>query len=105
MGRPKGEHDKEFRGTIDKKIVVRQNKVLGTVWSMSPDMSNIIPTEAQLAQRAKFKRAQNYAKKFLSTPANNAFYKEKCGPEQRPHNVLISELIKGITPFSADEKE
>lgn len=105
MGRPKGEHDKEFRGTIDNKIVVRQNKVLGTVWSKSPDMSNIVPTEAQIAQRARFRRAQNYAKKFLSNPNNKAYYRELCGPGQRPHNILISELLKGITPFPADEKE
>ncbi|MEJ7692750.1 hypothetical protein [Daejeonella sp.] len=103
MGRPKGEFDKEFRGTIAKKVVIRQNKVLGTILSAYPDMSNIIPSEAQLAQRDKLRRAQNYAKVFLSNPANKAFYKERCGPRQRPHNVLISELMKGITPFPPEQ--
>lgn len=102
MGRPKEPFDKEFRGTIDKTVVIRQNKVLGTIWSAYPDMSNIKPTEAQIAQRAIFSKAQNYAKKFLSNPENKAFYKAKCGPRQRPHNVLISELLKGLTPFPPD---
>ncbi len=103
MGRPKGSFDKEFRGTIDKKVVVRQNKVLGTILSVYPDMSKIVPSEAQLAQRAKLRRAQNYTKVLLSDPAIKAFYKERCGPRQRPHNILISELMKGITPFPPDQ--
>ena len=100
MGRPKEPYDKEFRGTIDG-IVVRQNKVLGTIWSASPDMSNVIPSANQLKQREKFAKAQRYAKEFLSVPANKAFYKELCKPGQRPHNVLISELLKGVTLFPA----
>lgn len=103
MGRPKEPYDKVFRGTIDG-IVIRQNKVLGTIWSASPDMSNIIPSEDQLQQREKFAKAQRYAKKFLSVPSNKAFYKALCKPRQRPHNVLISELLKGITPFLPNEE-
>ncbi len=103
MGRPKGPYDKKFRGTVDKKIVVRQNKVLGTIWSAYPNMSNIIPTEDQIKRRKAFARAQNYAKNFLSDPANKAFYKSLCQPGQRPHNILISELLKGTRLFPDDD--
>lgn len=98
--------DKDFRGTIDKLVVVRQYSGERTVLSSYPDMSGIKPTMAQQEQRMSFKKAQKYAKEFLSIPANKAFYKERCKPGQRPHNVLISELLKGTTPFTpAGEKE
>lgn len=57
-------------------------------------MSNVKPTERQKHQRLNFKEAQAFAKQYLSDPERKAFYKEKCKPGQRPHNVLISELLK-----------
>ncbi len=105
MGKPRGPHDTEFRGTVDKTIVVRQNKIFGTIWSAYPDMSNIKPTEAQKESRMKFGKAQKYAKEFLSNPEHKAFYKSLCKPGQRPHNVLISELLKGTTSFPAEENK
>ena len=103
MGRPKEPYDKEFRGTVDKLIVVRQNKVLGTIWSRSPDMSNVKPSELQLKARDKFRRAQAYALQLLLDQEVKAYYKQLCQGSQRPHNVLTSELMKGIKPFPPNE--
>lgn len=105
MGRPKEPYDREFRGTIDKLVVVRQNKVLGTIWSSYPDMSNIKPSELQLKAQDKFRRAQIYALQLLSNPEIKAYYKQLCQGGQRPHNILTSELMKGIKPFPSGEEK
>ena len=57
-------------------------------------MANIKPTTAQKQQRLSFKDAQAVALKMLSDPAIKAFYKSRCKGRQRPHNILISELLK-----------
>jgi hypothetical protein len=90
--------DYDFRGHIDKKIVVRQYFGRRTVLSAYPDMTNIKPSDNQKKQRLSFKEAQAFAKQYLSDPERKAFYKEKCKPGQRPHNVLISELLKKDQP-------
>lgn len=90
---------KDFRGTIDKKVVVRQYPGNKTVLSAYPDMTHIVPTEGQKRQRSAFAKAQNYARKLLENPDVRAFYKEQCIGKQRPHNLLISDLLKGIRPF------
>jgi hypothetical protein len=90
--------DYDFRGHIDKKIVVRQYSGRRTVLSAFPDMTNIKPSDNQKKQRLSFKEAQAFACQYLSDPERKAFYKEKCKPGQRPHNVLISELLKKDQP-------
>lgn len=95
---------KDFRGTIDNKVVVRQYGDK-TVLSSYPDMTNIVPSEDQKLQRSKFAKAQIYAMKLLENPEVRAFYKEKCIGKQRPHNLLISDLLKGIRPFPDDDEE
>lgn len=95
---------KNFRGTIDN-VVVRQYPDGKTVLSTFPDMTNIVPTDGQKAQRSKFGKAQKCAMKLLENPDIRAFYKEKCIEKQRPHNLLISDLLKGIRPFPENEEE
>jgi hypothetical protein len=95
---------KGFSGTIGN-VVVRQFPGDMTVLSIFPDMSKVVPSENQKRQRSKFARAQNYAKKLLENPEIKAFYKEQCSDKQRPHNVLISDLLKGKTPFPDDYTE
>lgn len=90
--------DYDFRGHINKKIVVRQYSGRRTVLSAYPDMTNIKPSDNQKKQRMSFKEAQAYASQYLSDPERKAFYREKCKPGQRPHNVLISELLKKDQP-------
>ena len=94
--------DYDFRGHIDKKIVVRQYSGRRTVLSAYPDMTNIKPSDNQKKQRLSFKKAQAFAKQYLSDPERKAYYKEKCKPGQRPHNVLISELLKMEQPAMVD---
>jgi hypothetical protein len=103
MGKPTGPHDEEFRGNIDKLVVVRQNKLHGTIYSGYPDMSRVEASPAQLAAREKFRKAQHHAKLLLSDADTKAFYQAQCGPGKRPHNFLISAIMKGIIPLPPDE--
>ena len=94
----KNPRDYDFRGHINKQVVIRQYSGGRTVLSTYPDMSNIKPSAGQKEQRLSFNDAQAYAKQYLSDPERKAFYREKCKPGQRPHNVLISELLKKDQP-------
>ena len=97
---------KEYRGRFNKTLVIRQYSSYGrTVLSAYPDMSNIKPSENQKAQRLSFKEAQAFAKQRLADPEIKAFNKEKCKPGQRPHNVLISELLKKDPPVETSDLE
>ena len=86
--------DKEFRGQIDKTVVVRQYADGRTILSSYPNMKNIELSEAQNAHRLRFKEAQEEAVRFLSIPENKAAYKAMCGPGQRPHNLVLAELLR-----------
>ena len=99
MGTMKNPSDKEYRGRINEKFVIRQYTDFGrTVLSMYPDMSKIKPSADQKQQRSSFKDAQAIALQMLLDPEVKAFYKDLCKPGQRPHNVLIAELLKKDSP-------
>ena len=86
--------DKEFRGHIEKKVVVRQYADGRTILSAYPDMSRVKLSPAQKAHRLNFKQAQEYAVQFLSIPENKAAYQALCKPGQRPRNLLLAELLR-----------
>ena len=91
-----------FRGTIDKTVVVRIDPWRRSILSVYPNMTNIKSTKAQKQQRLNFKEAQSKALKMLSDPSIKAFYKAKCEGQQRPHNILISELLKKEKPVNQE---
>jgi hypothetical protein len=111
MGISKNPLLKGFSGTIDGMIVVRQYYYEASgetkiVLSAFPDMSNIKPSPDQIACRERFKQVQKQAKEMLADPEIKAFYQERCEGNQRPHNVLISELMKALkTPGTAEAKK
>jgi hypothetical protein len=86
--------DPDFRGQIDKKVVIRQYSDDRTVLSIFPDMSKVIPSANQIKGRLKFKEVQAEALLKLADPEIKAFYKSRCKPGQRPHNLLIAEMLK-----------
>ena len=90
--------DKEIRGQIEKTVVVKQYKDGRTILTKFPDMSKVKLSEAQLAHRKAFKEAQEYAIQYLSIPENKAAYKAMCKPGQRPHNLLVAELLRKEKP-------
>ena len=86
--------DKEFRGQIDKTVVVRQYADGRTILSSYPNMKNIELSPDQAAHRVRFKEAQEEAIRFLSVPENYAAYKAICEPGQRPHNLVLGEILR-----------
>jgi hypothetical protein len=90
--------DKEFRGQIEKTVVVKQYADGRTVLTAFPNMSKVVLSAKQKAFRVRFKEAQQYAVQYLSIPENKAAYKAMCKPGQRPHNLLIGELLKKEKP-------
>lgn len=94
--------DPEFRGHIDKKVVIRQYSGDRVVLSVFPDMSKVVPSETQKKDRLKFKEVQAAALLILADPEIKAFYKSRCKPGQRPHNLLIAEMLKEDRPRAND---
>ena len=90
--------DKEFRGQIEKTVVVKQYADGRTVLTSFPDMSKVELSPAQIDHRVAFREAQEYAVQFLSIPENKAAYKAMCKPGQRPHNLLVAELLRKEKP-------
>jgi hypothetical protein len=94
MGISKNPLLKDFHGHIDKTIVVKQYPGDVTVITAYPDMTHIVPTEAQKEQRLRLKAAQAKASEILKDPVLKAEYQERCGPGKRAYNLIISELMK-----------
>ena len=67
----------EIRGRIGP-VVFRQFKGR-TVVQRAPDMSRVVPTPAQLAQRARFQQAAAHARAILADPALRARHAEQIG--------------------------
>ena len=78
-----------IRGAIGKKFVIKHYKY-GVVKTKYPDMSRIIPSEAQRMRRRLFKRAVVYAQKVYANPV---LKEEKRRMLRRPKR-LFQALMK-----------
>lgn len=60
------------------------------------NMSNVQWSEAQKAQRQRFKQANAYAKAAMAEPAVRAHYEQKArGLSKRPYYLAVSDYFKG----------
>ena len=78
-----------IRGAIGKRFVIKHYKY-GVVKTKYPDMSRIIPSEAQKMRRRLFKRAVTYAQKVYANPV---LKEEKRRMLRRPKR-LFQALMK-----------
>jgi hypothetical protein len=61
-----------------------------------PDMSNVEWSEAQQAQRRRFKQANEYAKAAMADPVVRAIYEKLAANEnKRPYSMAVSDYFKG----------
>ena len=81
----------DVRGAIGKQVVVRVRNGK-TFISKYPDMSNVKPSEKQLAQKIRFAKAVAFAKSITSDPVKKAAYKVKKG--QSVFNAAIREYYE-----------
>ena len=68
------------------------------VISRKPDMSNVKPSEAQLAQRARFRAATQYSKQALADPEVKALYAAEAQRRNKPVNsVMVADFLNAPT--------
>ena len=86
-----------IRGKIDK-AVFRRTHTGEVILSKSPDMSEVVWSEAQEAHRARFRRAVKYAREALADPELKAFYLQmslEVKNSRRPFDMAVSDYFKG----------
>jgi hypothetical protein len=82
-------------GKLDK-LVFRRTSAGGTSVIKLADMSNVQWSEAQMAQRQRFKEAAAYARAALADPQVRARYAERAAAlNMRPRDLAISDFFKG----------
>ncbi len=75
-----------FRRTASGKIIITKR----------PDMSNVKWSEAQIAQRERFKEASLYAKAAMADPKVRAvFDKLAKNNKKRPYDMAVSDYFQG----------
>jgi hypothetical protein len=90
----------ELRGKIGS-VVYRRTKSGKTIVTKCPDMSKVIWSPAQQAQRERIKQANAYAKAAMADPKVRAVYEKIARKQKRvPYNVAVSDYCKGNDLFS-----
>ena len=84
-----------FQGTL-YDVVFKLSPQGKPIVTKRPDMSNVEWSEAQTAQRGRFKQANEYAMAALADPDVRAIYEEMAAQEhRRPYRVAFSDYFKG----------
>ena len=85
----------EIHGTMGDFVFKRsQNGEI--ILSKKPDMSNVVWSEAQLAQRERFIQASAYAKAAKENPNVWAKYERRAKKlKKSPRNLAISDYFQG----------
>jgi len=90
--KPSLEH---FQGT-HYDVVFKLSPQGKPIVTKRPDMSNVEWSEAQTAQRGRFKQANEYAKAAMADPDVHAIYEEMAAKEHRqPYRLAFSDYFKG----------
>ena len=85
----------EIRGTLGDMVFKRspQGKIIVT---KKPDMSKVVWSDAQLAQRQRFQQADLYAKAAKADSKVWARYERRAKKlNKRPRDLAISDYFKG----------
>ncbi len=77
-------------------LVFRQTSTGHIFVSHKPDMSNVVWSEAQAAQRARFKAATAYARAALADETVRALYEREAAAKGRqPFRLAMSDYFEG----------
>jgi hypothetical protein len=86
---------KEIRGKLGKTVFRRSHTGETSLIKLA-DMSNVEWSDAQKAQRERFKQANAYAKAAMAEPKIRREYeKEAAKKNKRPYNLAVSDYFKG----------
>ncbi len=80
-------------GTLKKQVVIKQYAT-GTVVSAYPDMSHIVPSEAQKSKRNRFKEAVAYAKTIMADPLKKSAYQANLPTGKTAYHAAIAEYLE-----------
>ena len=77
-------------------FVFRVSPTGETIMSKRPDMSRVKWSQAQKAQRERFKQATEYARAAMAEPHVRAVYEQRAASERkRPYALAFSDYFKG----------
>ena len=86
---------KDIRGKLDNHVFRRTSSGQLSVTKV-PDMSNVQWSEAQIANRNRFREANSYAKAAMDDPSVCAHYQEQATRlHKTAYKLAISDYYKG----------
>ncbi len=85
---------KNLQGQVGKQLVFKKygNKTVVTAY---PDMSNIVPSVLQKAERSKFKMGVAFAKGVTKDAVLKAHFAERAKPGQTVYHCALQAFLKG----------
>jgi hypothetical protein len=90
--KPSLEH---FEGTL-YQLVFKLSPQGKPIVTKCPDMTNVEWSEAQTAQRQRFKQANEYAKAAMAEPDVRAIYEELAAiAHKHPYRMAFSDYFQG----------
>jgi hypothetical protein len=85
----------EIQGTL-YDVVFKKSPQGKMIVSKKPDMSKVVWSEAQIAERRRMSLASEYAKAALANPLVGAYYRRRAKKlKKRPRDLAISDYYKG----------
>ena len=85
----------EIEGTM-YDVVFKKSPQGKMIVTKKPDMSKVVWSEAQIAERQRMKQASEYAKAVLADPKLGASYRRRAKKlKKRPRDLAISDYYKG----------
>jgi hypothetical protein len=86
----------EINGSLSDDLVLKRTPQGEIIVSKKPDMSNVKPSKAQKAARARFAAASAYAAAALAHPEAGEHYRRLAKEQDTfPRNLAISDFYKG----------
>lgn len=83
--------------------LVFRRSARGVVIARKPDASTAEPSEAQLAHRARFRRATAYGRSVMDAPEAKAFYDALARARQRPvFSLTVADFFNAPTVDAVD---
>lgn len=85
----------QLQGTLTD-VVFKLSPQGKPIVTKCPDMSGVEWSEAQTAQRDRFRQANEYAKAAMADPRLRALYeKMAAGTKRQPYRLAFSDYFKG----------
>ena len=92
---------KDFRGHIEKEVVIKQYSGNRSIITSYPDMSKVKPSQAQLLAKSNFAKAVSYAKETINDAKKKPLADIRLSQRK---GTLYHALIAEFITLSKEEK-